>query len=263
MTKITAALNKQKENGSKGLIVYLTAGYPDYETAFRAVLAASEAGADAIEIGMPFSDPLADGPIIQKAAAAALKGGATTAKTRSFIERIRRYSPIPLAVMTYINTVLQYGSEEFVRDFSAAGIEGLIIPDLPIEESGSVEPVCRKYGLDLIKFVAPTSTEDRIASIGRQAAGFLYCISVAGVTGVRDVDYSAIGEVVQQARRYSNIPAAIGFGIGSPQAACRAAQHADAVIVGSAVIERLMTGGVDAVREFVETIRQALDGRGI
>lgn len=262
MTQLLQALNNRKAVNGKGLIVYVTAGYPNYETTLQAVLAAAEAGADVIEIGMPFSDPMADGPIIQKAATEALKAGATTLNTLKLIKKIREHSQIPLVVMTYINSVLQYGILKFATDFVEAGLCGLIIPDLPLEESGIVEPVCRENGLNFIQFIAPTSTEERILTTCGKADGFLYCISSTGVTGIRDIDYSVIGEVIQKVRNYTDVPVAIGFGIGSSQAACAAAQYADAVIIGSAVVQRLMTEGVGAVREFVETIRKALDEGG-
>lgn len=255
---IAAQLNQRKAQGRKGLIVYLTAGYPNLDATYEAVMTAEAAGADAVEIGIPFSDPIADGPVIQKAAAAALQQGVTAAKIRELIGRIRRNSSLPLAVMTYVNTVLHYGPERFAADFSAAGAAGLIIPDLPLEESGFIEELCRQYPMALIRFIAPTSGEDRIAAISREAAGFLYCISSTGVTGVRAMDYQPVEAMVRQARLHTAIPIAVGFGIGSPEAAREAARYADAVIVGSAVVQRMERGGL-AVGEFLRGIRKELD----
>jgi tryptophan synthase alpha chain len=260
--KLAIVLESLQNANRKGLVVYFTAGCPDYKTTAKAVLAAVTAGADVIEIGMPFSDPMADGPVIQKAATQALKAGATTGNTLELIRQIRQHSQVPLVVMTYVNTVLQYGVDRFARDFSEAGVDGIIVPDLPIEESGLIEAACRQNSLDTIQLVAPTSTGERIAAICEKTGGFLYCVSSTGVTGIRDIDYRPVSEVIRTVRDYSSIPVAIGFGIGSPQAACTAAQYADAVIVGSAVMQRLMDEGVQSVSEFVGAVRKALDAGG-
>ena len=259
MSLLTDRLGELKKQGRKGLIVYLTAGYPGMDITLEAVLAAAEAGADLVEIGIPFSDPIADGPVIQKAATLALKAGATTAKTLELIRRIRSRSSVPLAVMTYINTILSYGPEEFVRDAKVAGVDGIIVPDLPPEEAGLLAGNCSAGDVALIKFVAPTSTADRIKTICQGAEGFIYCISTTGVTGVRAVDYSAVAAAISQVRANTDLPVAIGFGIGGPEAARAAAEHADAVIIGSAIIEQLTSDGVDGVRRLVGSIRQGLD----
>ncbi len=245
--------------GRKGLIMYLTAGFPDYDTTLQAVKALESAGADLVEIGLPFSDPMADGPIIQHAATQALAAGATVGKALELVTRIRQETAIPLAVMTYYNIVLQFGIDKFTDSFAKAGISGLIIPDLPVEEMAVVEPACRQAGLDLIRFIAPTTTPDRLQTICSQADGFLYCISSTGVTGVRSIDYDQLAPLMAAVRQETGLPLAMGFGIGSPEAACRAAKYADAVIVGSAIMERLTNRGVEAVREFTSAIRQALD----
>ena len=259
MSKITEKLRDLKAAGRKGLIIYLTAGYPDYRVTFETVKALAAAGADIIELGLPFSDPMADGPIIQQAATQALAAGATTGKLLELTAHIRRETAIPLAVMTYYNPVLQYGAERFAADFAQAGVSGFIIPDVPLEEASAVEPACLKTGLDFIRFLAPTTTPARLTAICRQASGFLYCISSTGVTGVRQIDYRQLAPLLAVVRRETDLPLAIGFGIGSPAAACQAAQHADAVIVGSAVMERLMQNGVKAAAEFTHSLRQALD----
>lgn len=262
MISITERLCALRSAGRKGLIVYLTAGFPDYNTTLQAVKAVEKAGADLIEIGLPFSDPMADGPIIQHAATQALAAGATVDKALKMVKELTPEVAIPLAVMTYYNIVLQYGIDNFAQDFATAGVGGLIIPDLPLEEADEVDAACRKVGIDLIKFVAPTTTPDRLQAICAQAAGFLYCISSTGVTGVRQVDYEQLAPLMQSVCRQTELPLAIGFGIGSPEAACAAANHADAVIVGTAVVERLDKQGVEAVAEFTSALRQALDKGG-
>lgn len=263
MSKLTEQLEQQKKVGSKGLIIYVTAGYPDYETTLEVVLEAERAGADIVELGIPFSDPIADGPVIQKAATLALKAGATTQKTLKLVKDIRRQSSIPLVVMTYVNTILNYGAEAFIRDFEEAGLNGVIVPDLPLEESDLLEGICASYGIDLIQFIAPTSTKERIKKISQVAKGFLYCISSNGVTGVRAVDFSPVAKAIEVARDTTTVPVAIGFGIGTPEAAKEATKYADAVIVGSAVIQKLGTEGVSGVSNLIRSIRQELDKRGV
>lgn len=263
MSRISNCFSRLRESGRKGLIIYLTAGYPDMEQTLRAAQTAEQAGADLIEIGIPFSDPMADGPVIQKASAFALQQGATVKKAVELIKRIRAHSHIPLAAMTYINPVLHYGIRPFLADCQAAGMDGLIVPDLPMEEGELLDSPCREAGIDLIQFVAPTTNAQRIETISKRAAGFLYCISTTGVTGVRKLDYEQIGGTIAVTRQFSDIPVAIGFGIGSPQSARAAAQHADAVIVGSAVMQALAEQGIAGMQSLIRSIREGLDeGRG-
>ena len=167
MSILNDKLQAKIDSGRKGLVVYLTAGYPDLATSCEAILAAAAAGADIIEIGIPFSDPIADGPVIQKAATLSLQGGTTTAKILDMTRKIRSKSDVPLAVMTYVNTILNYGAETFIRDFGQAGVSGIIVPDLPLEEAGMLLETCNSHGVDLIQFIAPTSTAGRIEAICR------------------------------------------------------------------------------------------------
>lgn len=259
MSRITETFKTLRQTGRKGLIVYITGGYPDFEATLTAVLAAEEAGADIIEIGIPFSDPMADGPVIQKVASYALKAGATTAKAVELVKCLREKTNIPLLVMTYINPILQYGVEAFMQDFAKAGLDGIIVPDVPMEEAAILEQPCKQTGMDFIQFVAPTTNRERIAAISKQATGFIYCVSTTGVTGVREVDYSQIGTTMQVTKEYSDTPLAIGFGIGSPEAARKASVYGDAVIVGSAVMQKLKDEGINGVRTLVQSIRQGLD----
>ncbi|MBP2628771.1 MAG: trpA [Firmicutes bacterium] len=259
MSRIAERFEQLKAEERKGFIAYVTAGLPDVAGTLQAVKVLETAGADIIEIGIPFSDPLADGPVIQKAAALAIQAGMTTPKVLELIRTIRQTSQIPLVVMTYINTILNVGVEKFVRSFADAGLDGIIVPDLPLEESELLSLFCQQAGIDLIQFVAPTTTKMRLIATCQKAQGFVYCISNTGVTGVREVDYSQIAAVMDDVRCATDVPLAIGFGIGSTQGAQQAAKHADAVIVGSAIMKRLMDEGIDSVRTFAKSIRSALD----
>lgn len=259
MSRIAERFEVLKSAGRKGFIAYVTAGYPDVAGTLKAVQVLEAAGADVIELGIPFSDPMADGPVIQKAATLALQAGITTGKIIELVREIRKTSQIPLVVMTYINTILNIGVEKFVAAFADAGLDGMIVPDLPLEESGLLSQVCAEAGLDFIQLVAPTTPQDRLVKICQKAQGFVYCVSNTGVTGVREVDFSQIAPVINIVRNQTTVPSAIGFGIGSPQGAQQAAKYADAVIVGSAIMQRLMDEGLDAVDEFAKSIRQALD----
>ena len=224
MSVLADKLNANKAKGRKSLIVYITAGYPDMDTTLATVLAAEAAGADLIELGIPFSDPIADGPVIQKAAVTSLATRTTPRSCLELVRRIRSQSQIALGFMTYINLILSYGPEKFARDCREVGVDALIIPDLPPEESDLLQIPCDQHGLDLIQFVTPTSTAERVAMACRSASGFIYCISNTGVTGVRSIDYSAVVPSVELVRQVTDLPVAIGFGIGTP-AAARAASR--------------------------------------
>jgi tryptophan synthase alpha chain len=259
MSVLAERLKENQAKGRKNLIVYITAGYPDMETTEAAVMAAEAAGAALVELGIPFSDPIADGPVIQKAAVVSLAAGTTTRNTIEMACKIRSQSCIPLAVMTYINIILHHGPEAFARDCREAGIDALIVPDLPPEEKELLQGSCDRYGLDLIQFIAPTSNRERVVLACQNATGFIYCVSNTGVTGVRAVDYSAVRPTVGLARSITGIPIAIGFGIGTPAAAKEAARYADGVIVGSAVVQLLETKDIAAVKNLVGSIRHELD----
>ena len=259
MSILAENLRQRKEQGKKSLIVYITAGYPDMDATIQAILTAEAAGADVVEVGIPFSDPIADGPVIQKAAAAALAAGATTPQTLEMIRRVRTQTAIPLAVMTYTNIALNYGPAEFARDCRKVGVNAMIIPDLPPEEKELLQTHCAENDLELIQFVAPTSTKERIKEISRTAAGFIYCVSNTGVTGVRAVDYSAVAPSIDLIRQTTHTPVAIGFGIGSPAAATEAARYADAIIVGSALVQLLPDRNNAKIHTLITGLRQALD----
>ncbi len=244
----------------KAFIPFITCGDPDLETTASAVRAAVENGADLIELGIPFSDPTAEGPVIQGANLRALRGGVTTDQVFGLVRDLRRDVTVPLVFMTYANVVFSYGSERFFSACREAGIDGLILPDLPFEEKEEFLPFCKQYGVELISLVAPTS-ENRIAMIAGEAEGFLYVVSSLGVTGTRSEIKTDLASILEVVRQNTSIPAAIGFGISTPEQAKKMAKIADGVIVGSAIIKLLEKYGTDAPRyigAYVRTMKAAI-----
>lgn len=258
-TRLDEKLAKLRAEGRTGLYIYVTAGCPSAEATVDIVRRAEEAGADVIELGLPFSDPMADGPVIQEASVIALRNGMTMTKALEIVKEIRKHSEIPLIGMGYINMVNHYGFEKFVEDFKAAGMDGVIFPDVPHEESDDMRRICAAHDFTLTEFITPGTTEERMEETCKDARGFIYCISNYGVTGVKEIDYSIIGSVCKAARRYTDVPLAIGFGIGTPEAAARAAKQADGVIVGSAVVKKIIDGDIDAGIQLISDMRKALD----
>lgn len=254
MSKIARAF----ENG-KAFIAFITCGDPDLETTAAAVRAAVENGADLIELGIPFSDPTAEGPVIQGANLRALSGGITTDKVFDFVREIRRDVSVPMVFMTYANVVFSYGSERFISTCKEIGIDGLILPDIPFEEKDEFQPICKKYGVDLISLIAPTS-QNRIAMIAKEAEGFLYIVSSLGVTGTRSEIETDLGEMVKLVRENANIPCAIGFGISTPEQAKQMTDIADGAIVGSAIVKLLEKHGKDAPRYIGEYVKSMKNG---
>ena len=257
--RLDEKLAKLRADGRTGLYIYVTAGCPSAEATVDIVRRAEEAGADVIELGLPFSDPMADGPVIQEASVIALRNGMTMAKALEIVKEIRKHSEIPLIGMGYINMVNHYGFEKFVTDFKAAGMDGVIFPDVPHEESADMRRICAAHDFTLTEFITPGTTEERMAETCRDARGFIYCISNYGVTGVKEIDYSIIGAVCKAARRYTDVPLAIGFGIGTPEAAARAGKQADGVIVGSAVVKQIIDGNIVGGIQLIADMRKALD----
>ena len=255
MSKIRAAF----QNG-KAFIPFITCGDPDLETTAAAVRAAVENGADLIELGIPFSDPTAEGPVIQGANVRALNGGVTTDKVFGLVRELRRDVTIPMVFMTYANVVFSYGAERFISTCREIGMDGLILPDLPFEEKEEFQPLCQKYGVDLISLIAPTS-ENRIAMIAKEAEGFLYIVSSLGVTGTRSEIKTDLASIVKVVRENTDIPCAIGFGISTPEQAKRMADTADGAIVGSAIIKLLERYGKDApaqIGAYVKSMKDAM-----
>ena len=258
-TRLDEKLAKLRAEGRTGLYIYVTAGCPSAEATVDIVRRAEEAGADVIELGLPFSDPMADGPVIQEASVIALRNGMTMTKALEIVKEIRKHSEIPLIGMGYINMVNHYGFEKFVEDFKAAGMDGVIFPDVPHEESDDMRRICAAHDFTLTEFITPGTTEERMEKTCKDARGFIYCISNYGVTGVKEIDYSIIGSVCKAARRYTDVPLAIGFGIGTPEAAARAGKQADGVIVGSAVVKQIIDGDIDGGIQLISDMRKALD----
>lgn len=255
MSKIASAF----ENG-KAFIAFITCGDPDLETTAAVVRAAVDNGADLIELGIPFSDPTAEGPVIQGANLRALQGGVTTDRILAFVRELRRDISVPMVFMTYANVVFSYGTERFMAACQEVGIDGIILPDLPFEEKDEFQPVCRKYGVDLISLIAPTS-ENRIAMIAKEAEGFLYIVSSLGVTGTRSEIRTDLASIVQVVRQNTDIPCAIGFGISTPAQAAQMAAISDGAIVGSAIVRLVEEHGRDAaqyVGDYVRSMKEAL-----
>ncbi len=244
----------------KAFIPFITCGDPSLKVTEELVYAMEEAGADLIELGIPFSDPTAEGPVIQAANIRALSGGVTTDKVFEMVEKIRKKTSVPMVFMTYANVVFSYGTEKFCRRAAETGMDGLILPDVPFEEKEEFASVCRRYGLDLISLIAPTSHE-RIARIAKEAEGFVYCVSSLGVTGVRQEITTDVGEMVKMVKAQKDIPCAVGFGISTPEQAEKMASQADGVIVGSAIVKLCETYGencVPYVREYVKKMKDAV-----
>lgn len=247
------------KNG-KAFIPFVTCGDPDLETTAKIVREAVANGADLVELGIPFSDPTAEGPVIQGANIRALKAETTTDKVFDLVRDLRKDVTIPLVFMTYANVVFSYGGEKFISTCAEIGIDGIILPDLPYEEKEEFQPICDKYGVDLISMIAPTSA-NRIAMIAKEAKGFLYVVSSLGVTGARSEIKTDIKSLVDIVRANSDIPCAIGFGISTPEQAKAMADISDGAIVGSAVVRIIEQYGKDApkyVGEFVGKMKSVL-----
>ena len=248
-------IKKAFENG-KAFIAFITCGDPDLETTAAAVKAAVQNGADLIELGIPFSDPTAEGPVIQGANLRALNGGVTTDKIFAFVKELRRDVKVPMVFMTYANVVFSYGAEKFISTCRDIEIDGLILPDLPFEEKEEFQPLCKQ----LVSLIAPTS-ENRIAMIAKEAEGFLYIVSSLGVTGTRSEIKTDLASIVKVVRENTDVPCAIGFGISTPEQAKKMADISDGAIVGSAIIKLLEKYGKDAseyVGEYVRSMKDAM-----
>ena len=252
-------VKKAFENG-KAFIPFITCGDPSLEVTEQLVYAAEEAGADLVELGIPFSDPTAEGPVIQAANTRALSGGVTTDKIFDMVRKIRKNTQIPLVFMTYANVVYSYGTDRFLQTAAEIGMDGLILPDVPFEEKAEFDEPCKKYGLYLISLIAPTSHE-RIYMIAKEASGFVYCVSSLGVTGVRKEITTDIGAMVKLVKEAKDIPCAIGFGISTPEQAAKMAAVSDGAIVGSAIVKLCGQYGeecVPYVKEYIKSMKDAV-----
>lgn len=246
---------KKAFEDKKAFIAFVTGGDPDLETTEALIPQMAEAGADLIEIGIPFSDPIAEGVVIQEADARALAAGTTTDKLFDMVKRVREKVDIPLVFMTYINPIYTYGTEKFTKMCAECGIDGLIIPDVPFEEKDEVSGACEAAGIELISMIAPTSKE-RINMIASEAKGFLYCVSSLGVTGVRSKITTNIKEMVEQVKNVSDIPCAIGFGIATPQQAKEMAAVSDGAIVGSAIVKIIAQNGKACIKPVCDYVKE-------
>ncbi|HWI40474.1 MAG TPA: tryptophan synthase subunit alpha [Verrucomicrobiae bacterium] len=262
MGRIGNRFRELGESNDKALVTFITAGDPDLEVTEALIPLLAEAGADIIELGVPFSDPMADGPTIQLSSERALKRGANLPAILSTVKNARRLTQVPILLMGYYNPVLSLGLERFATDASEAGVDGLLIVDLPPEESEELRKVLSRKGIDLICLLTPTSDDRRLEKVFRQAGGFLYYVSVTGVTGARADLSVEIPEAVRRIKERTSLPVAVGFGISTPDQAAAVAAHADGVVVGSALVKLFESFSGDErktrVREFVSSLKRAI-----
>lgn len=254
MSRISDAFKK-----GKAFIPFITGGDPDVETTYELIKAMAANGADIIEIGIPFSDPIAEGPVIQEADLRALSSGTTTDALFDMVVRLRKEVDIPLIFMTYANPIYVYGKERFMKRCSEVGIDGVIVPDIPFEEKAELSGVCKENGIDLISMIAPTSA-DRIETIAKEAEGFIYCVSSLGVTGVRSEIKTDIGAMVAHVKTVTDTPVAVGFGISTPEQAKKMAALSDGAIVGSAIVKIVAQYGKDALPHVADYVKKMKAG---
>ena len=263
MSRIEKRFKTLGEKDAKALIVYLTAGDPDLEATREIILGLDRAGADLLEIGVPFSDPTADGPIIQAASHRALESGTTLSGILDMIGSVREVSEIPIVLFGYYNPILSYGNERFAKMARAAGVDGILVVDLPPEESDELRRYTDKAGIDFISLIAPTSTDERIRRIARDAGGFLYYISITGITGTTKPQVSDIKRDMKRIRSITDLPVVVGFGIATPEQAREIAPHADGIVIGSAFVRlieenRGANNEVDIVAGYARQIKDAI-----
>lgn len=263
MSNITATLSALKERGEKALITFITAGDPDLATSERIVHTLVESGVDLVELGFPFSDPMADGPTIQLASERALESGTTLRGVLDMVARVRQHSNVPIVLMGYYNPIFCYGPEAFARDAATAGVDGVLLVDLPPEEADELHPFLKAFDIDQITLLAPTTGDERSARLAADGEGFLYYVSMTGVTGSQQVDAGAISAAVTNLKALSPVPVAVGFGVSTPEDAGAVAKVADAVVVGSALVKLIaeFSGSpklLDEVRRFVQQLKAAI-----
>jgi tryptophan synthase alpha chain len=263
-TRLQQAFKTLRETGRKGVVPYITAGDPDLETTYELLVAMARAGATAIEVGVPFSDPAADGPVIQRACERALALGVKLKDVIAIAGRAVEASGVPIVLFSYLNPLLRHGLENVAQDAADAGLAGVLVTDLPAEAAQGFSQALQRRGLDLVSLVAPTSTEQRIAQIAQHATGFLYAISVAGVTGTRQQLSADVSGLLQRIRRVTDLPVAVGFGISNAEQAREAwAQGADAVIVGSAIVRKIEEHGAQAPGEVERFVRELVASQAV
>ena len=263
MSRIEDKFKELKEKNQPGLVLYLTAGDPNLETTEKLIFCLEQAGADIIELGVPFSDPMADGPTIQLASQRALKNYFTLEDVFALVERVRQRSQIPILLFSYYNPIFKFGEERAVSLAQETGVDGMLVVDLPPEESGSLRELCKSYGLNLVHLIAPTTPPERIKLISELSSGFIYYVSVTGVTGARSELPKDIIEHLAMVKRYTHLPVAVGFGISRPEQAKKLAEVADAIVIGSALVKIIeeFSGSDELFKrtsEFVQSIKLAL-----
>ncbi len=263
MTRIDQTFKRLKKNDEKALITYIMAGDPSMEITKELIFAMEDGGADIVELGVPFSDPLADGPVIQRASERALSNGTTPIDIFNMVNRIRKKSNIPIVLMTYYNIIYHYDERSFVKDAVRAGVDGVIVPDLPPEEGKNLIEVSREEGLDTIFLLAPTSRNKRISLVSKKSRGFIYYVSLTGVTGVREKLSATMGPMIRRIKGQTKKPVVAGFGISNVEQARTAAASSDGVVMGSALVklieDNVISGNVtDLVRNFVNSIKIGL-----
>ena len=267
-SRLDRTFGRLKSEGRKALITYLMAGDPTLAETEQLVPELENAGADVIELGVPFSDPIADGPVIQQAAERALRSGTTLREILSMVRRLRARSAVPLVLMAYYNSIHAFGPERFCREAAEAGVDGLIVPDMPPDEAGPLQRPAAAAGLHLIFLLAPTSTAERRAYVARRSHGFVYYVSLTGITGAKLGKVSEIGRSVDQIRKISQTPIAVGFGVTTPEDAAEVSAVADGVIVGSAIVKQIAAGQqqqdmVARVAGFVQSLKSAMTPRSV
>ena len=264
MTRLDDRFQQLRRDGQKGFVAFVTAGDPDLDATREIALRLEEAGVDCLELGVPFSDPIADGPVIREASERALKTGATLPKILELVADLRTQTQLPLIMFSYLNPIFRYGVERFARDARESGVDGVLLTDLPPEEAEAFRAPLRASGLDTVFLVAPTSTDDRVKRITGLSSGFVYCISRLGVTGVRENVDQAVRPLVSRVRAHTDKPLAVGFGISRPEHAAQVAEVADAVVVGSALVRVVANnvGSPDVARCVAQTAGEIVKGLG-
>jgi tryptophan synthase alpha chain len=259
LSRIADTFRRLKDEHRRGLIPFVTAGHPNIQTTRRLMLALQKAGADVIELGVPFSDPIADGPVIQRASQKALANGVTLEEILSLVTDVRPELHVPIVLFSYVNPVLQFGIDACARQAAQAGVDGVLLSDLPLEEAREVREKLSANAVDLILLAAPTSTDERLGLIAENASGFIYAVSRTGVTGTRSELSKEAAELVQRLRSFKSLPVAVGFGISTAAQSAEVWQYADAAVVGSAIVKEIEENAhrhdlVDHVEEFVRSL---------
>lgn len=262
LNRIDELFIQLRKDNKTALMPYLMAGFPDVETSLKLLVAVAEAGADLVEFGIPYSDPLADGPTIQAAAEKALKSNINTDIVFDLVKKARKKTDMPVVIMTYYNTIYRYGLERFAENAASAGVDGVITPDLPPEEAAPWRDAAIKYGLATVMLAAPTSTDERLKKITEASGGFVYCVSLTGVTGARANLPSNLTDFINRIKKVTDKPLAVGFGISSPEQAKQISQIADGVIIGSALVNLIADTGdscIEATKKYISEIKASMD----